>query len=338
MTYAIVAAAADRSVWTTTGSRRRFTDRTRDAVHSRTSRILGRTPSKSIQVCRAAIEDRNCPQGCLDCWRRSKGDGGGTVMANSQGIEVLTRAHDYLPRWSPRCRGGLGSADAVQRVDGPAGPQPRPDRPAGLRLRVHRWPPGSDPFDPEDALDADPAADSTRCCAGGGHVCRPARRRRAGADAARPAAPPVRGRGGRHGRGRARLGHRGRDRPGPAAVRGAGEGIWPVADRLVDQLRDSDRVFAPALERRKATTGPKRSSPSWAATRTGRPRAPHTGEGPQCRRLSSRGRCGEQGGQRTRRRRARRPSDPPERADACPAHRQHRPPPTRTVRAIGLSG
>lgn len=26
------------------------------------------------------------------------------------------------------------------------------------------------------------------------------------------------------------------------------EGIWPTADRLVDQLRDSYRVFAPARE------------------------------------------------------------------------------------------
>ncbi len=44
MTYAIVAAVADRNVWTTTGSRRLCTIRVACAVHSRTSRILGLFP------------------------------------------------------------------------------------------------------------------------------------------------------------------------------------------------------------------------------------------------------------------------------------------------------
>ncbi|MFE2415914.1 TIGR03086 family metal-binding protein [Streptomyces hokutonensis] len=171
-------------------------------------------------------------------------------MTNIQGIEVLTRSHDYLREVIAAVPGSTWSAPTpctewtVRQVLNHA----RIDQQAyGLVLTGDR--PDSDPFHPADALDGDPVAelDQVLRAVAEGYAALPADADRvptplgpmplpiAAATAAMDAAV-----------------HAwdiavatGQNRPLAADL---AEGIWPAADRLVDQLRDAYRVFAPALE------------------------------------------------------------------------------------------
>ncbi|WP_405975471.1 TIGR03086 family metal-binding protein [Streptomyces sp. NBC_00988] len=170
-------------------------------------------------------------------------------MTNIQGIEVLTRSHDYL-------------REVVAAVPETAWTAPTPctewtvrqvlnhariDQQAyGLVLTGDR--PDSDPFHPADALDGDPVTELDkvlRAVADGyahlpvdadqvptplGPMPLPLAAATAAMDAAVHAWDIAAATG--------------QNRPLGAAL---AEGIWPAADRLVDQLRDSYRVFAPAL-------------------------------------------------------------------------------------------
>ena len=171
-------------------------------------------------------------------------------MTNIQGIEVLTRSHDYL-------------REVVAAVPETAWAAPTPctewtvrqvlnhariDQQAyGLVLTGDR--PGSDPFQPADTLDGDPVAELDkvlRAVADGyahlaadadqvptplGPMPLPFAAATAAMDAAVHAWDIAAATG--------------QNRPLKADL---AEGIWPAADRIVDQLRDSYRVFAPALE------------------------------------------------------------------------------------------
>ena len=171
-------------------------------------------------------------------------------MTNIQGIEVLTRSHEYL-------------REVVAAVPETAWAAPTPctewtvrqvlnhariDQQAyGLVLTGDR--PGSDPFHPADTLDGDPVAELDkvlRAVADGfahlhadadqvptplGPMPFPFAAATAAMDAAVHAWDIAAATG--------------QNRPLTADL---AEGIWPAADRLVDQLRDSYRVFAPALE------------------------------------------------------------------------------------------
>ncbi|WP_406463545.1 TIGR03086 family metal-binding protein [Streptomyces sp. NBC_01622] len=171
-------------------------------------------------------------------------------MTNSQGIEVLTRSHDYLREVIAAVPGSDWSAPTpcsewtVRQVLNHA----RIDQQAyGLVLTGDR--PDSDPFHPADALDGDPVAalDKVLRAVAEGYAALPAEADQvptplgpmplpfAAATAAMDAAV-----------------HAwdiavatGQNRPLEADL---AEGIWPAADRLVDQLRDAYRVFAPARE------------------------------------------------------------------------------------------
>ncbi|MEV0475188.1 TIGR03086 family metal-binding protein [Streptomyces prunicolor] len=171
-------------------------------------------------------------------------------MTNIRGIEVLTRSHDYL-------------REVVAAVPETAWAAPTPctewtvrqvlnhariDQQAyGLVLTGDR--PGSDPFHPADTLDGDPVAelDKVLRAVADGYAHLPADADQvptplgplplpiAAVTAAMDAAVHTWDIAAATGQNR------------PLGVDLA-EGIWPAADRLVDQLRDSYRVFAPALE------------------------------------------------------------------------------------------
>lgn len=171
-------------------------------------------------------------------------------MTNNQAIEVLVRSHDYL-------------REVVAAVPATAWAAPTPcsewtvrqvlnhariDQQAyGLVLTGDR--PDSDPFHPADALDGDPVAelDKVLRAVADGYAQLPADADQvptplgpmplpfAAATAAMDAAV--------HAWDIAAA--TGQNRPLGADL---AEGIWPAADRLVDQLRDSYRVFAPAVE------------------------------------------------------------------------------------------
>jgi len=169
-------------------------------------------------------------------------------MTNTQGIEVLTRSHEYLREVVavvPEAAWGAPtpcSEWTVRQVLNHA----RIDQQAyGLFLTGGL--PDSDPFRPADALDADPVAelDKVLCMVADGYQQLPADADQvptplgpmplplAAAAAAMDAAV-----------------HAwdiavatGQDRP---LVPDLAEGIWPLAERLVDHLRDNYRAFAPA--------------------------------------------------------------------------------------------
>ncbi|MGX9888058.1 TIGR03086 family metal-binding protein [Streptomyces sp. NPDC002276] len=171
-------------------------------------------------------------------------------MTNIQGIEVLTRSHDYLREVIAAVPGSAWSAPTpcgewtVRQVLNHA----RVDQQAyGLVLTGDR--PDADPFHPEDTLAGDPVAelDKVLRAVADGYAALPADADEvptplgpmplpfAAATAAMDAAV-----------------HAwdiavatGQNRPLAADL---AEGIWPAADRLVDQLRDAYRVFAPARE------------------------------------------------------------------------------------------
>ena len=171
-------------------------------------------------------------------------------MTNIQGIEVLTGSHDYLREVIAAVPGSAWSAPTpcsewtVRQVLNHA----RIDQQAyGLVLTGDR--PDSDPFHPADALDGDPVAelDKVLRAVADGYAALPADAAQvptplgpmplpfAAATAAMDAAV-----------------HAwdiavatGQNRP---LTPDLAEGIWPAADRLVDQLRDAYRVFAPARE------------------------------------------------------------------------------------------
>lgn len=171
-------------------------------------------------------------------------------MENSQGIEVLTRAHDYLAEVVaavPRAAWGVPtpcSAWTARQVLNHA----RIDQQAyGFAITGGR--PASDPFDPKDALDADPAAELDK-------VLRTVADTYAGlpADAEQVPTPlgPLPLPFAAAAAAMDAAAHAwdiavatGQDRPLSGEL---AEGIWPVAERLVDHLRDSYKVFAPALE------------------------------------------------------------------------------------------
>jgi len=171
-------------------------------------------------------------------------------MTNIQGIEVLTRSHDYLREVVAAVPEAAWAAPTpcsewtVRQVLNHA----RIDQQAyGLVLTGDR--PGSDPFHPADVLDGDPVAelDKVLRAVADGYAHLPADADQvptplgpmplpfAAATAAMDAAV--------HAWDIAAA--TGQNRPLTAEL---AEGIWPAADRLVDQLRDSYRVFAPALE------------------------------------------------------------------------------------------
>jgi uncharacterized protein (TIGR03086 family) len=169
-------------------------------------------------------------------------------MANTRGLEVLVGAHDYL-------------REVVAAVPGTAWGAPTPctewtarqvlnhariDQ-QGYGLAITGGRPDSDPFAPADALAADPSAELDEVLrmvsdtyaglpAGADEVptpLGPLPPRLAAAAAAMDAAV-----------------HAwdiavatGQDAP---LTEELAEGIWPLAERLVDHLRDSYRVFAPA--------------------------------------------------------------------------------------------
>lgn len=174
-------------------------------------------------------------------------------MTNTQGIEVLTRSHDYLREVVaavPEAAWGAPtpcSEWTVRQVLNHA----RIDQQAyGLVLTGGR--PGSDPFHPADALDGDPIAelDKVLRSVADGYVRLPADADQvptplgplpfliAAGAAAMDAAV-----------------HAwdiavatGQNRP---LGEDLAEGIRPAAERLVDQLRDAYQVFAPAHEVRE---------------------------------------------------------------------------------------
>ena len=171
-------------------------------------------------------------------------------MTNIQGIEVLTRSHDYLREVVAAVPEAAWAAPTpctgwtVRQVLNHA----RIDQQAyGLVLTGDR--PDSDPFHPADTLAGDPAAelDKVLRMVADAYAHLPADAEQvptplgplplpiAAATAAMDAAV--------HAWDIAAA--TGQNRPLEPAL---AEGIWPAADRLVDQLRDSYRVFAPALE------------------------------------------------------------------------------------------
>ncbi|MFF5304025.1 TIGR03086 family metal-binding protein [Streptomyces sp. NPDC013161] len=171
-------------------------------------------------------------------------------MTNIQGIEVLTRSHDYLREVVAAVPEAAWAAPSpctgwtVRQVLNHA----RVDQQAyGLVLTGDR--PDSDPFHPADTLAGDPAAelDKVLRMVADAYAHLPADAEQvptplgplplpiAAATAAMDAAV--------HAWDIAAA--TGQNRPLEPAL---AEGIWPAADRLVDQLRDSYRVFAPALE------------------------------------------------------------------------------------------
>jgi uncharacterized protein (TIGR03086 family) len=171
-------------------------------------------------------------------------------MTNIQGIEVLARSHDYLREVVAAVPGTAWAAPTpcsewtVRQVLNHA----RVDQQAyGLVLTGDR--PDSDPFHPADALDGDPVAalDKVLRAVADGYARLPADADQvptplgpmplpfAAATAAMDAAV--------HAWDIAAA--TGRNRPLGADL---AEGIWPAADRLVDQLRDAYQVFAPALK------------------------------------------------------------------------------------------
>ena len=171
-------------------------------------------------------------------------------MEHTQGIEVLTRAHAYLAEvvaGVPESAWGAPtpcSEWTVRQVLNHA----RIDQQAyGLAITGGR--PDSDPFQPADALDGDPAAELDK-------VLRAVADAYAGLPADAEQAPTPLG-----------------PMPVPLAAAAAAmdaavhawdiavatgqdrpltgelaEGIRPAADRLVDHLRDAYQVFAPARE------------------------------------------------------------------------------------------
>ncbi|MEU6258476.1 TIGR03086 family metal-binding protein [Streptomyces sp. NPDC047043] len=169
-------------------------------------------------------------------------------MADTRDFEVLTRAHAYL-------------AEAVAGVPEPAWGAPTPcaewtvrqvlnhariDQ-QGYGLAITGGRPDSDPFHPADALDGDPAAelDKVLRAVADAYAGLPADAEQvptplgplppslAAAAAAMDAAV--------HAWDIAAA--TGQDRPLSVEL---AEGIWPVAERLVDHLRDAYQVFAPA--------------------------------------------------------------------------------------------
>ncbi|WP_405866370.1 TIGR03086 family metal-binding protein [Streptomyces sp. NBC_01515] len=171
-------------------------------------------------------------------------------MTNIQGIEVLTRSHDYLREVVAAVPEAAWTAPTpcsewtVRQVLNHA----RIDQQAyGLVLTGDR--PDSDPFHPEDALAGDPVAelDKVLRMVADAYAQLPADADQvptplgpmplpfAAATAAMDAAVHAWDIAAATGQNR------------PLATDLA-EGIWPTADRLVDQLRDSYRVFAPARE------------------------------------------------------------------------------------------
>lgn len=175
-------------------------------------------------------------------------------MADTRGIEVLTRAHDYL-------------REAVAAVPEAAWGAPTPcsewtarqvlnhariDQ-QGYGLAITGGRPDSDPFDPADALEGDPSAqlDEVLSAVATAYEGLPA-----GADQVpTPLGPlplPIAAAAAAmdaavHGWDIAVA--TGQDRPLPKEV---ADGIWPAAERLVDHLRDAYRVFAPARETSQA--------------------------------------------------------------------------------------
>ncbi|MDR6978092.1 uncharacterized protein (TIGR03086 family) [Streptomyces sp. 3330] len=176
--------------------------------------------------------------------------GRGTGGADTPGIEVLTRAHAYLrevvaavgdEQW-----GAATPCDAwtVRQVFHHA----RIDQ-QGYGLALTGGRPGSDPFHPADALDGDPSAelaevldavaeayaglpaDTGQVPTPLGPLPLPLAIGAAAMDAAVHAWDIAVATG--------------QDRPLPAE---AAEGIGPAAEHLVDRLRDSFKVFAPARE------------------------------------------------------------------------------------------
>ncbi|MET7485186.1 TIGR03086 family metal-binding protein [Streptomyces sp. NPDC005538] len=173
-------------------------------------------------------------------------------MTNIQGIEVLTRSHDYLREVVAAVPGSAWAAPTpcsewtVRQVLNHA----RIDQQAyGLVLTGDR--PDSDPFHPADSLDGDPAAelDKVLRAVADGYTRLPADTDEiptplgpmplplAAATAAMDAAV--------HAWDIAAATDQNRPLDADLA-----EGIWPAADHLVDQLRDAYRVFAPAREAR----------------------------------------------------------------------------------------
>ncbi|MFJ9899483.1 TIGR03086 family metal-binding protein [Streptomyces sp. NPDC091280] len=171
-------------------------------------------------------------------------------MTNIQGIEVLTRSHDYLREVTAAVPGSAWSAPTpcsewtVRQVLNHA----RIDQQAyGLVLTGDR--PDSDPFHPEDGLAGDPVAelDKVLRAVADAYTALPADADQvptplgpmplalAAATAAMDAAVHAWDIAVATGQNR------------PLAPELA-DGIWPAADRLVDQLRDAYRVFAPARE------------------------------------------------------------------------------------------
>jgi uncharacterized protein (TIGR03086 family) len=171
-------------------------------------------------------------------------------MTNIQGIEVLLRSHTYLHEVVAAVPDTAWAAPTpcsewtVRQVLNHA----RIDQQAyGLVLIGDR--PDSDPFHPADALDGDPVAelDKVLRAVADGYAHLPADADQvptplgpmplpyAAATAAMDAAV--------HAWDIAAA--TGQNRPLGTDL---AEGIWPAADRLVDQLRDSYRVFAPARE------------------------------------------------------------------------------------------
>ncbi|PWI13797.1 TIGR03086 family protein [Streptomyces sp. Act143] len=166
-------------------------------------------------------------------------------MADTRGLEVLTGAHDYLRQvvaavpataWGAATPCSEWTARQVlnhARIDQ-----------QGYGLAITGGRPGSDPFHPQDALAPDPSAelDEVLCAVAEAYAGLPAR----------SAAVPT------------PLGPLPLPLAAAAAAMDAGvhawdgqdlpltdelaEGVWPLAERLVDHLRDSYRVFAPARQ------------------------------------------------------------------------------------------
>lgn len=173
-------------------------------------------------------------------------------MANMQGISVLTRAHDYLREVAAAVPEGAWGVPTpcsewtARQVLNHA----RIDQQAyGLALTGGR--PDSDPFQPADALDGDPAAelDKTLSAVADAYTRLPADADQVPtplgpmplALAAATAAMDA----GVHAWDIAVA--TGQDRRLDDAL---ADGIRPAADRLVDHLRDAYRVFAPARQPR----------------------------------------------------------------------------------------
>ncbi|MES5817576.1 TIGR03086 family metal-binding protein [Streptomyces sp. RG80] len=171
-------------------------------------------------------------------------------MADTRGLEVLTAAHGYL-------------REVVAAVPAAAWGAPTPcsewtarqvlnhariDQ-QGYGLAITGGRPDSDPFAPADALAADPSAeldevlrmvadayaglpvDAAEVPTPLGPMPLPAAAAAAAMDAAVHAWDIAVATG--------------QDRP---LTEELAEGIWPLAEQLVDHLRDSYRVFAPAIE------------------------------------------------------------------------------------------